>query len=85
MAYCVDCEQHTFGIEPHRCSKRKKKPKKKTAKKKVAKKRSFLVRLNCEYSYEVEAADEDEAIKKAEAVDVKDWDQAWSPIEVEDA
>lgn len=43
----------------------------------------FLVRANCEYSLEVEAGDADEAVSKADDIDVAEWSQAWAPIEVE--
>ena len=44
----------------------------------------FLVRTNCEYSIEIEAATPDEAMEKAQAIDVAEWGQAWAPIEVDE-
>lgn len=43
----------------------------------------FLIRVNCEYSIEVEAPDADAALRSAELVDLEDWSQAWSEAEVE--
>ena len=44
----------------------------------------FTIRQNCEYSIEVEAVDLDEAYKKAEATPKTDWQQAWSPIDLDE-
>lgn len=44
----------------------------------------FLVRTNCEYSIEIEAANADEAIEKAQAIDVEEWSQAWADVEAEE-
>lgn len=44
----------------------------------------FVVRTNCEYSLEVEAASEDEALAKADAVDCAAWMQAWAPMEIDE-
>lgn len=45
----------------------------------------YIVRVNCEYSIEVEAHDHEQAQAKASAIDVVDWDmKAWSDIEVEE-
>ncbi len=43
----------------------------------------FIVRTNCEYSMAVDATSAEEALKKAEKVDVKEWGQAWAPMEAE--
>ncbi len=46
----------------------------------------FLVRTNCEYSVEVEAASAEEALEKAGDLDFEQhWTQAWAPMEVEEA
>jgi len=45
---------------------------------------NFIVRLNCEYSIEIEAEDADGAMDKASEVDCADWNQAWSVIEAEE-
>ena len=46
----------------------------------------FLVRTNCEYSIEIEAATADDAIEKAGHLDFEQhWTQAWAPMEAEDA
>jgi len=45
---------------------------------------TWVVRLNCEYSLEVEADTADEAMAEAEKLDVAEWEQAWSPIEAEE-
>jgi hypothetical protein len=45
----------------------------------------FLIRQNCEYSIEIEAADAEEAIEKAGHIDFdQHWTQAWSPMEVDE-
>ena len=43
----------------------------------------YLVRANCEYSMAVEADSEDEALEIACRTRLNEWDQAWSPDEVE--
>lgn len=43
----------------------------------------YLVRTNCEYSIEVDAASEKDALRKTEAIDFNEWAQAWSPLEAE--
>jgi len=45
---------------------------------------NFIVRTNCEYSIEVEADNENEAMSKADKIDVATWTQAWAPYEVEE-
>ena len=42
------------------------------------------VRTNCEYVLEVDAESEEEAIAKANKIDVTEWDQAWAPMEIEE-
>lgn len=44
----------------------------------------FVVRTNCEYSIEVEADNADEAMAKADKIDVADWQQAWAPFEADE-
>ncbi len=44
----------------------------------------FTVRTNCEYSIEIEAESEEEALAQAEKLDVDTWEQAWAPMEVEE-
>ncbi|MEW6048084.1 MAG: hypothetical protein AB1609_16690 [Bacillota bacterium] len=44
----------------------------------------YLVRTNCEYSIVIEAASADEAMEKAQAIDVEEWSQAWAELEVEE-
>jgi len=45
----------------------------------------FLVRANCEYSIEVEAADAEEALEKASHIDFdQHWTHAWAPMEVDE-
>jgi hypothetical protein len=44
----------------------------------------YLARVNIEYSLEVYASDEQSAVEKAQDVDLDDWVQARSPIEVEE-
>ena len=45
----------------------------------------YTVRLNCEYSTEVSAVNEDSAEALAMDMDVAEWDQAaWSTPEVEE-
>lgn len=47
---------------------------------------AYTVRVNAEYSTEVDAPNEDAAIAQAMAVDLKDWDQvAWSEPEAEES
>lgn len=46
--------------------------------------RRFLIRRNCEYSIEVDAETEEEAINEANSNPLDEWTQAWSPTEVED-
>ena len=46
----------------------------------------WLVRVNCEYSIEIEAPNADEAIEKAGHIDFEQhWIQAWSDFEAEEA
>lgn len=47
-------------------------------------KRTFMVRMNCEYSIEIKAADEEEATDKANRIPPDDWTYAWSETEAED-
>lgn len=56
------------------------KPKAKTRRKL----KQFVVRTNCEYSVQVEAASADAAIAMVEHEDVAEWAQAWSEIEAEE-
>ncbi len=45
----------------------------------------FLIRANCEFSIEVEAADAEEAIEKAGHIDFdQHWTHAWAPLEVDE-
>lgn len=44
--------------------------------------KTYLARLNCEYTIEVEAETPEDAIKKAEQIETDDWGQAWSTIEI---
>lgn len=44
----------------------------------------FLVRKNCEYSVQVLAKDEDEAMEKAAKLPSSSWSEAWSPFEAEE-
>ena len=46
--------------------------------------KSFVVRTNGEYSISIEAADKEEALKRAEAIPVAEWDVAWSEYEAEE-
>ena len=50
----------------------------------MGKTRRFLVRIHCEYSLQVEAADAEEAMKKAEKIDLSEWAQAWAETEAEE-
>ncbi len=50
----------------------------------AVKKKRFEVRGNCEYVIEVEAETADEALAKANKIDMEDWSQAWAPNEVEE-
>ena len=43
----------------------------------------MLVRKNCEYSLDVEADSDEEALAKANAIPLSEWNQAWAPDEVE--
>ena len=43
----------------------------------------YVVRTNCEYSLEIEAASEEEALHQADKIDVEYWAQAWAPYEAE--
>jgi len=43
----------------------------------------YLVRLNCEYSIEMQGDDPQMAMAKAQKIDVASWITAWSPIEAE--
>ncbi len=43
----------------------------------------YLVRVNCEYSLEMQGDDPQMAMDKAQRIDVASWIQAWSPIEAE--
>ena len=46
----------------------------------------WLVRANCEYSTTVEADTAEEAIEKADNMDLDDWESAaWSDFEAEEA
>lgn len=44
----------------------------------------FVVRMSCECSVLVKAASPDEAIRKAEALETSQWDQAWSEMEIDE-
>jgi|GEM_PF-6894567 len=44
----------------------------------------FLVRTNCEYSIEVDAADADEATRKADTIDLSEWNESWAEFEAEE-
>ena len=44
----------------------------------------FIVRLNCEYSLDVDAEDMDDAIAQANEIDCSEWSQSWSCIEAEE-
>lgn len=44
----------------------------------------YLVRTNCEYSIEIEAASADEVMEKAQAIDVEEWGKAWAEVEAEE-
>lgn len=45
----------------------------------------WLVRMNCEYSIEIEAETKEAAIKQAGATDLEEWPiQAWSTMEADD-
>jgi hypothetical protein len=44
----------------------------------------FEVRKNCEYVAEIEAKDEDEALRLVAGLKDEDWSEAWSPVEVEE-
>jgi hypothetical protein len=55
-------------------------------KRKPKKKRRWLVRASCELSTTVEAADQIEAVLKADVIDISEWESAaWSEYEVEEA
>jgi len=45
----------------------------------------YLLRMNCEYTLVVEADNEEQAIEKGHAIDMEDWEQAWSGIDCEEA
>ena len=45
--------------------------------------RRFEVRTNCEYVLHVEASSEEEALAKAEKIDMAEWDTAWAEMEAE--
>jgi len=47
--------------------------------------RRFLIRTNCEYTVEVEAASAEEALEKAADLDIgQRWTQSWAPFEVDE-
>jgi len=47
--------------------------------------RRFIVRTNCEYAIEIEAATAEEALEKAGDLDLDErWTQAWAPFEAEE-
>jgi len=47
--------------------------------------RRFLIRTNCEFTVEVEAASAEEALRKASRLDYDEhWTQSWAPMEVDD-
>jgi hypothetical protein len=43
----------------------------------------YIVRKNCEYSVAVEADSPEEAMTKADAVNLWNWSASWSPMEAE--
>lgn len=43
----------------------------------------FQVRTNCEYILEIEANNEEEALKKAELVSLDNWEHSWASYEAE--
>ena len=45
---------------------------------------NWIVRLNCEYSIEIEADDADGAMDKSNKISLEDWNQAYSGIEAEE-
>ena len=46
--------------------------------------KKWEVRTNCEFVTEVEAENEEQAILKATAIDVMEWNKAWATVEVEE-
>lgn len=44
---------------------------------------NYLVRQTVDYSIVIEAETEEEAIRKAEAIDLSDWTEEWSPYEAD--
>ena len=45
--------------------------------------RRFEVRTNCEYVLQIEADSAEEALAKAEKIDLDEWDQALAEMEAE--
>ncbi len=45
--------------------------------------KSFIVRKNCEYSIAIEAVDEADALRQADAIPTLEWTAAWSEHEAE--
>ena len=43
----------------------------------------FVVRTHCEYSIAVNAVDEADALAKADAIPIADWQAAWSDRDAE--
>jgi hypothetical protein len=46
--------------------------------------KTYLVRMSCEYSYQVEAENKEAAEAEAMKVHHEHWDKAWSSTEVEE-
>lgn len=45
---------------------------------------SYLVRKSCEYSAVVEATSKEEALEYADNISNHEWDEAWSPLEIDE-
>lgn len=48
-------------------------------------KKLYEVRTNCEYVTEIEAENEEAALEAAGKTDVGTWNQAWAPMQAEEA
>jgi hypothetical protein len=46
--------------------------------------KTYLVRMNCEYSYQLEAENEAQALEEVMKIHHEHWDKAWSSTEVEE-
>lgn len=46
--------------------------------------KTYTVRTNCEYSVQVVAEDEEQAIEQVRFIDLETWDKAWADFEAEE-